>query len=152
MYFSTLKMFLFTWFFPILLKCLLKHTLSEHRLTLFLKVTSALRGGIKDRQLYVVVLMEGVPHGNLLDFTWLNLVLREPILLGLIITAIFSRWKWCVHNYRLCINSRMNMLEEIKIRRWRGESWKHFHESVSEAYWFSVFKHWVLSLILLMKR
>lgn len=61
--------------------------------------------------------MDGVPRGNLLDFTWLNLVLREPILLGLIITAIFSRWKWYVYNYRLCINSRMNILEEIKIGR-----------------------------------
>lgn len=61
--------------------------------------------------------MEGVLYGNLLDFIWLNLVLREFIFLGFIIIVIFFRWKWCVYNYRLCINSRMNMLEEIKIRR-----------------------------------
>lgn len=54
-----------------------KHNLSEHRLTLFLKVMLGLREWIQDRQLYLIMLMDGVPHCNLLHFTWLILMLER---------------------------------------------------------------------------
>lgn len=38
-------------------------------LTLFVKVTLPHKGKIEDRQIYLIVLMDGTPHHNLLDLT-----------------------------------------------------------------------------------
>ena len=58
--------------------------------------------GDEDRKWAILssLLMDSVPLGNLLDFTWLILMLERantPIFPGLQAELFFSRWKQCVY-------------------------------------------------------